>query len=300
MKIALIMPKNRVDYLAKTILDGLYSLEKEGLLALTKNYTEADLIFLFWGKGDMDFKLAEDIGRWGKTVFIDGSELGKDRRYDKEIQKAVIEGTWVDNGKIDKDMLEKCALYFRRERPYPSGVIPLPYGINSEYVRYQRGIKKDIDFVCIFGQEEFPILRKEVREYLEDYCAKNGFTCYTQRTKNQNEFYNLLARAKVGISVGGGGFDTARFWEILANNCLLLTEKIAIYEEKSGELNYERIKEFSNLPEFEEKLKEVAQFLRKGYNENDLFQEYGEILKRHSSRARVQTILDAAKEKNLI
>jgi anaerobic ribonucleoside-triphosphate reductase len=110
----------------------------------------------------------------------------------------------------------------------------------------------------------------------------------------------LLARAKVGISVGGGGFDTARFWEILANNCLLLTESIDIYQSDSKELNYKRVYQFKNLYDFKNQLEKVAGLLRNGYDQLSLMPEYLKILEEHSAKHRVETILEQAREKKLI
>ncbi len=318
------------DYLGNTILDGLFSLASEGLVEvrMTGNYPTpfpaeeailkdeafityaktADVIILIWGKRSTNFALAEKINAWKKTVFIDGSEFGKNNRYDFDVQRKVLEGTYKEIGAIDQEMLKKCALYFRREKPYPKGVIPLPFGIERRYVaNYSSVVSKDIDFVCIFGQDEYPIMRRYAKEMLADFCAKNGFRFVTDRTKGFNfddktkiagrqEFYELLNRAKVGISIGGGGFDTARFWEILGNNCLLLTEKIDIYELASEALNYSRIWQFNNLFDFESQLNRLAAFLRTTYQQASLTDEYERILREHSSKSRVLSLLAHAKE----
>ncbi len=322
VKIALITPVKKIDYLTETLIDGLVSLKKEGqveFLSSSAKYPSrihnfkdslldrksfldfartADFIFLSWGKDDTDFALANKINLWGKTIFIDGSELGKNRRYDKDVLKSVSEGEWLDNGKINEEMLKRCLLYFRREKPYVEGVIPLPYGIESRYHKnYSLEANKDVDFVCIFGQEDFPPLRRDVREYLEEYCLRNGFKCITKKTKTQDEFYELLARAKVGVSVGGGGYDTARFWEILGNNCLLMTEAIDIFTNPEQALPYKRIIEFSDLEGFKTKLAEVGDMLRTSYAESELGGEYETILRDHSAVARVKTIISSAESR---
>ncbi|MFH1427404.1 MAG: glycosyltransferase [Patescibacteria group bacterium] len=318
-KIAIINP-SRPDGLARTVIDGLAELKKgnENLeFRLSENFEynlplenkvlsrenfisyakEADLIFFIWDKYKIDYKLAKQIKSWKKTIYIDGSEVGRDRRYDFTIQKKIIDLKYRKQGAIDKKMLKKCALYFRREKPYLNGIIPLPFGIESSYLKnYKKDIKKDIDFNCIFGQSEYPILRKYVTETLVKFCKKNNFSYSIEKTNNREEFYKLMARSKVGISVGGGGFDTFRFWEILANNCLLLTEKIDIYQPGSSELNYKRIRQFSNLYDFQSQLIKVARFLKEEYREEDLKEEYKEILNRHSSKARVLKILNNFKK----
>ena len=149
-------------------------------------------------------------------------------------------------------------------------------------------------------QDEYPLLRRHVREELVKFCTKNNFSCHVEKTKTPEEFHQLLARAKVGISVGGGGFDTLRFWEILGNNCLLITETIDIYPLDSSELEYSRIWQFGNLFDFQSQLERVGRFLIEEYREDSLGDEYAAIMKAHSSVARVQTILNIARKKGIL
>lgn len=322
-KIAIINPF-RPDGLARTVFDGIISLNKKGAnidirlsskfdydLPINESLVErnefiefaksADLIFVLWGKDSTDFKLAEEIDLWSKTIFIDGSEVGKNRRFDELIQKQIILGVYEAQGKVDSEMLKKAALYFRREQPYVSGIVSLPFGIESKYTKYySKDVKKDLDFICIFGQDEYPLLRREVSSALENFCIKNNFTYSVKKTKSSDEFYKLLARSKVGVSVGGGGFDTFRFWEILGNNCLLLTEKIGIYEDNSERLKYKNIFEFTDLESFNKELAKIGEFLRSSYKQEDFEEEYQKIINEHSSEARFLEIIEKAREKGII
>lgn len=317
-KIAIVNPF-RPDGLARTIFDGILDINNSGGeidfrlsskfdydLPLNSLYLpreefinfakEADFILLIWGKDGTDTALAETINCFNKTIYIDGSEVGGNKRYDAEIQKQLIIGTFSGRGAINIEMEKKCALYFRREKPYLRDIIPLPFGIERNYSKYySNNTKKDIDFLCIFGQDEYPLLRREARELLEKYCVENNFICSTKKTKNPDEFYKLLARSKVGVSVGGGGFDTFRFWEILGNNCILITEKIDIYFEDSNRLKYDRIFEFSDLGQFQNQLEKVGRFLQNGYDEKTMTVEYEKILSEHSSKSRVLEIIQKVK-----
>jgi hypothetical protein len=328
MNIAVITPPGKGYYLVNTVLDGLIELKKEGMdlnLAFPdysylapfdiKDFTmsedkfisfaqKADLIILTWGKNVTNYALAEKINCWPKTIFVEESELGKNNRYDFDIQKSVLDLTYKSYGRIDEEMLNKCRLYFRREKPYIKGIIPLPFGIESRYLeKFSEKKEKDIDFACMFGQDQYPIMRRHVSKILSDFCQENNFKCFVGKTPSfsfddetkkagRSDFYEILARSKVGISVGGGGFDTARFWEILANNCLLLTEKIDIYEPDSSRLKYDRIWQFSNLFDFEYELNKAGQFLRKEYRSEDLVKEYQKIISEHSSKTRVLEIIN--------
>ena len=324
LKVAVITPKTKNDYLCDTVLDGLLQLHADGQLDFVTPWgyktdldlvghimghyffakyakKEADLIIFCDGKNNINNELANKINCWDKTVFVDGSEVGKNRRFDKNITSAVENLTYDGLGAINQEAKEKCAAYFRREKPYLNNIQPLPFGIESQYYsQYYLGKKKDLDFVCIWGQEDYPPLRKEVREYLEQFCKENGFTYATTPTFNSEEFYKLLARAKVGVSIGGGGFDTARFWEILANNCLLLTEKVDIEPPLGRNLNYERIWQFNDLGEFKTKLAATGEYLKNQYQIDDLTPEYKAIIENHSATARVGDILKVAREKAII
>ncbi len=321
LRIALITPINKEDYLVNTLVDGLLALESEGKLEfkISSQYPtryliqdhflarrdfiayskRADLIILCWGKQvqkwkffiqeNTDFELAEEINEWQKTVYVDGSEVGRDGRA-----RGLV-------APVNEEMLAKCAAYFKREKPYAEGVTALPFGIESSQVSWREGIKKDIDFFCVFGQySEYLPLREQVTNELEKFCKENNFSCVTDRMPRE-EFLGTLARSKVGVSVGGGGYDTARFWEILGNNCLLLTENIDIYPDNGQtKLNYERITQFKDIEDFKKKLTKVGEYLRSGYLPADLESEYKDILAHHSSRARVETILASTREKGIL
>ncbi len=194
-------------------------------------------------------------------------------------------------------MKERCYLYFRREKPYIDGIVPLPFGIESRYIKYDKlTTKKDIDFVCVFGRDKRPLLRRFAKEILIKFCEKEKFTYRVSETNNQDEFLNILARAKVGISVGGGGFDTARFWEILGNNCLLLTENIDIYQSDDDSLEFQNIFQFNNLYDFMYELKKIGRLLRTDYAAERYIDVYDSILLKHSTRARILTVFKEAEK----
>lgn len=333
INIAVILPSGHGHYAANTVLDGLLSLQESGRLdfRVSPNYPspydienvtlrrdlfieyakKADLVFFIYVKHGNDMKLAREVDCFSKTVFIDSTEPGRDRRFDAVITRAILEGRYKDRGTIHYKMLNECPLYFRREKPYIDGIIPFPLGIERRYIHYHPDIKKDIDFVCIFGQEDHPALRKEAREWLAAYCKKEGLTAVTEQTKGfsfddvtkqagREEFYDLLARAKIGVSLGGGGADSARFWEVLGNNCILLTESIDVYEPDSTAFLYERIYQFKNIYDFAYYVKKLTVLLRSGYDPLANLSEYKKILNEHSAKARVGAILSSAKEKKLI
>lgn len=314
-RVAVIPPLDKRDYLVNTILDGLDVLQQAreiesftiapgyptptelvGAVAEPEPFAEyakaSDAVLLLWGKKKPNWKLAEQLDCWRKTAFIDGSEPGGDLRFDYKVQRAILEGSTRTEGAINLEMLRRCRAYFRREKPILPGMDSLPFGIERKYcVNYEAGVRKDIDFFCIFGQDKHPLLRREAAREVKRYCAKEGFSCVTDKVPPE-QFYQLLARSKVGISVGGGGYDTARFWEILGNNCLLMTERIDLVPPTGTKFSFQRIFEFGSLYDFVALLPQIGRHLRETYDATALHEEYREILSQHSTAARVRTVLN--------
>lgn len=335
LRIAIITPIKNADYLTESLLDGLLDLIASNAAiefrflapyahpfgdeahrfalpetAFVSYAMEADLIFLCYRYKELNLTIAKKINRWDKTIFIDGSEYKHNNRFDFKIQRDVVVGTYTGHGCIHADMRELCGLYLRREKPYVDGIVPFPFGIERRYVRYTPDVKKDIDFVCIFGQDEYPLMRKYARELLVTFCEKNNFTYVVHKTEGfgyddkkiagRDAFYDTLARAKVGVSIGGGGFDTLRFWETLANNCELITERVDIFQTESQMLSYIRIHECNNLFDFQHFLETCGARIRESYHQHDGDEEYADILKKHSTKARVTAVLREAHARGLI
>lgn len=336
-KIAVVTPVNSDDFYCDTVLDGLAQLKK-GQPALDFFYSNhyphpfdsdftkkfglpkdkfenfgktADMVILLHGKYGTDYDFVERLAAWDKTIFVDGSEIGKNRWREPEIQYQIISGEYMGLGAPDKEMQKKCRLYFRREKPYMDGMIPFPLGIESRFMKYcAQNKEKDIDFACIFGQEQYPVTRRYTTELTEKFCKENGFTYHTKKTYkiplikrgpfSPDKSYEIWSRAKVGVSTGAAGYDSRRFWEILGNNCLVIAERIDLYHPDSVALNYKRIFQYNNLYDFEYQLKKMGEFLRSGYNQKDLDEEYQKILKEHSTKARVMMIIDEARKIGLL
>lgn len=336
-KVAVVTPTERDDFYCDTVLDGLGLLSKEypGLIfryanhyphpferaftdtfGLSKNdfvdfARSADIVILSYGKYGTDTALIDALGVWDKTVYVDGSEIGKDRWRDPKMQYEIIKGVYDGRGAPNKEMQKKCRLYFRREKPYTNGMISFPLGIESRFMKYyDPQKKKDIDFSCIFGQEAHPPTRRYATELTEKFCKENSFACHTKKTYklpfiqkgpySPDKSYKIWARTKVGISTGAAGYDSRRFWEMLGNNCLVIAERFDLYEPDSDAMNYKRIFQYNNLYDFEYQLKKVGEFLRNGYNQKDLDEEYQEILRKHSTKARALTIINEAKKIRLL
>src|SRR5438093_6123134 len=139
---------------------------------------------------------------------------------------------------------------------FQSGVFPLHFSAILETIPHIDVSDKDVD-VSFFGRasnkkriEAVNILKKasglrfEGGYYFEPSDRKSklvGRTMARLLTKmtgdsylsesergerlSPGEYYNLLARSKMALSVRGGGFDTPRYWEIVASRTLLVSER---------------------------------------------------------------------------
>lgn len=321
MKIALITPQSKKDYLSDTIIDGLISYAEKNPnveISFSSKYhfdsvfskwyqprdlfvnfaRNAEIIIFINGKDNTDYSLANEINCFDKTVFVDGGEMGRNRRLDERETSLLFDRDYRGRGFVDFEMLSKCKYYFRREKPYIDSIIPFAFGIERKYTKYSSNLSRDIDVVGIFGQTEFPPLRAQIIESLENITSK--YNIRTSKTKNsffglrkdaQDKFYRLLSQSKIGISVSGGGYDTARFWEILGSNCILFTEKIDIYRDQDEMFNFSRIHQFQNLDDFQDKIGDLIDQARK-IDWKAMQEEYMKILNKHSSLARVESILN--------
>ncbi len=330
--IAVITPGRKEDYLVRTIVDGLEQLRHEALLGDIKytdnnprhfkikehelkrnNFIEyakkADIILYCWGKVHENKDLVHIIGRYNATAYIDGSELGHNKRLEPQIVQQLEQGTYAGQGSIDEEMLKKCTAYFRREKPYTRGILPLPYGIESVYTSYgsNKSFKDRVyDVICVFGQKKFPPLREKVAMLLEEIQKTGRLKIWNKSTKlpflsphnfiSRRIFYQKLSNSRIGISVSGGGYDTARFWEILGSGAFLLTQKIDIDFPNGISIPKKLYKEFSSEDDFEEALNNSIKELET-ISEVEQSAAYKELLQYHSSKARVLHVLQVMCER---
>lgn len=94
---------------------------------------------------------------------------------------------------------------------------------NASDIRFEGGVYGDAttrQSKLVLGS--IPILRAKLQgdPYVGEakYNYKLGY----------DEHYRLLRRSKMGLSIRGSGFDTVRYWEIVASKALLISEKPVI------------------------------------------------------------------------
>jgi len=192
-------------------------------------------------------------------VFVDGAD---DHRIRHElVQRFPIaayfkrEYVWKANTKAGQFI--HCARSFRFNRKLFAKTYPLPMSVVLDAIPQKETSAKDIDVsfyghashrkrakaigmlenlpkeglrvaVGIFGAEadrkyklEASTLRRLMSKVLDpSYLSEEE----TRRKLAPVDYYSTVARSKVGLSIRGGGFDTLRYWEIVACKTLLLSE----------------------------------------------------------------------------
>ena len=167
------------------------------------------------------------LGANTKTVFIDGGDwatIGGDfkRLNCLDAYESVV-------SKRSFDVVFKRE--YLKETEYDSTVHPLPFSINEQ--RY-RGIKQ-LPFrydVAFWAVESHPI-RKQVFDLVKPLydCATNGTipNQVAKQYKRKGRFYfEELKRTRISLNFRGGGWDTLRFWEIMALESFMISQRPGI------------------------------------------------------------------------
>jgi len=98
-----------------------------------------------------------------KTVFVDGSEVGKSR-FDVIFKKQFWKRLMKTMENKQRDAWKMWLRTFVEKNRIVEGIEPLPMlSTNVWWEKVTQNLEKDIDFFCVWGQDEFPILRREVR-----------------------------------------------------------------------------------------------------------------------------------------
>jgi len=170
---------------------------------------------------------------------------------------AYVDASLSFNPLID---IKTFPLFFKVENDRTFDIYSLPYCMERRYVANYA--IKDVSVSCIFGPTNS--LRAQVLNHIQDMKISDYFcgelydvlkTDWNQTTGGRSNFlyYRMLGRSKMSISIDGGG-NIARFFEILANRCLLISPKWKadiLYPFIDGETYLE----FSNIKEMDEKIR---------------------------------------------
>lgn len=205
------------DFLCSTIVEGLKELSHEIYVTDDINVDpHSDFFFLFSNagyRGRKDFLIRS--GYINRTVYIDGSD---------------------GNNLEDPDALNDFHFIFKRELMINDErkILPLPFAAENIYFKFN-DIKKDISVSstlrCGYNRKR-EIINKIVKDLnIPDTVIgeiSRGYSASSSTDEQKLYYYKILARSKISISYPGLGWDTGRFWEILANKCLLFSPEIQI------------------------------------------------------------------------
>lgn len=228
MRILCILPDNKMDYLAKAVVEGLNKTNHEIYCTSPNNsaktivddnkaiqlINEVDWVFIMHhGKRPGKYYLLKYLSNWDKAIFIDGSEWQINGRPPFDKDKLV-----------HKEFLEQCRLYFKREC-YPEyidlGIKPLPFAVVASDVGTYTG-NKNIDVLCAFGQNKgLPdpsvFSWREVAIQACEELKKEGYKIVNHRVNNYLEY---IGRSWITIDAWGGGEINARTFQIPINKSL--------------------------------------------------------------------------------
>ena len=310
MKVIAITPHFKHDFLAATVVEGLY---RNGIEVIGTDYgnnvegvykeseilshsKDASYIFAFSSKKvdpAPQYHLLDKIDL--PIVYIDGSEWTSTYQYDSPHQQSESlrdpsrrkGANW-----INKDMYERCTWYFKREC-YPEDathhpkMYPLPFGVVSKnlHIGYQP-IPKRIDVLCAFGQVNTG-MRALVSQLCREYRELN-FNIVIG-TYPYDLYIHKMKESSIVVDAWGSGDCNARFYEAVANGACVMHQKPNILIPDPF-IDGEHCIEFSNEEEFCSKLQYYLDHLEEARAIGKAGQRHA--LQYHTSKRRVEYILE--------
>jgi len=169
------------------------------------------------------FDILKTIPSNVKTVFLDGGDMPEiagdlNRIGGNDIYNEIIK-------------IRKFDFIFKREyllnQKYDSNVYPLPFCFNYDHIpSISSSFKYDVAFWAV---ESDPIRTKVLNLIENKYDCKNNGTIKNQtmkKYKRKGKFYlQELSACKINLNFRGAGWDTLRFWEVLALGGFIISQK---------------------------------------------------------------------------
>jgi SAM-dependent methyltransferase len=292
MKIVCINPAV-YDYLSASLLEGLVELGHDVITAqaspcgrhlddveLRAAAEDADLVIVGSNAG-VRSHLVQDIAN-PRKVFVDGGDQ-QDFGVTNNIRfKAVF----------------KRELNRRFHDAASQFVFPLPFAAEKRYLS-DAVVAKDLAVSFLANMHTNP-WRHSIHQRLQNLKLQgvvSGTTNERAYSASQPKsaaietplYRQLLRRSRISVSVAGAGYDTARFWEILAARAMLMTQDLDIVIPHGFTDGLDCVT-FRSLDEFEEKLmyymnrpELVTQIAERGHQR---------LVAHHTSTARARQFLE--------
>ncbi len=110
-----------------------------------------------------------------------------------------------------------------------------------------------------------------------------------------DDYFQLLGRSKMGLSIRGAGFDTVRYWEIVASKRILVSEKPYIYIPDNFEHGKHAL--FCR-PDLSDLLTLVRQYVHdQGFCKTMIEQAYQHLLRYHTCEQRAKQFLNICRQR---
>jgi Glycosyl transferases group 1 len=223
VKVAMIT-RGSPDYLPDLVADGLIrSLGRENVHLMTGMTKPSNPCLGQLGKG---YDIPNQIGLYDTEALIISirgtiSDIRDWRQRTGKKAVAVLDGE--DDGIIRSDWLGEGTLYFKREyyknRPYDPKIRPLSFGAFPEPVPEVSDPRAGV----FFRMRPTDPIRTSIGKDL----AQLGYSAIESLVA-KDRYNEDLARAAVGISARGMGWDTYRYWEVPYFGALLFSQNLGI------------------------------------------------------------------------
>jgi len=277
VKIVVIPPKEKWDFLAESVIEGFYENNIEVYSSdigngikesdvysddeIIEHSKDCNYIFVIWGKirpgyPGPKYYLLDKIDKKHKVVYIDGSEWTatghplpnqvQDAKYNLKLRRGE---PW-----IDISMTSNSKWYFKREC-YPedssAGIIPLPFASTKTHYSGDNYTSKEVDKVidvfCSYGQ-----MNDGLRLETYNFCtglSDMGYVVESGKGFDFETFKNKIAKSYISVDAWGGGETCQRFWLNTANRTCCFSQKYTIdfprpFTDGENFVEYETIDDF--------------------------------------------------------
>ena len=279
------------DYLTSTLIEGLQLLghtimstensnyqKKSNDTLLKKNAENADLLIFFSNKL-VRYNLLSGVDNPNK-IFVDGDDS----------QKFLIPN-FIKFKAIFKRELNRYYI-----NKFNENIFPLPFAAEKRYFFHQK-VHRDISISYVANMHS--AYRYAVYECLTSKNIKSSYLGTTTEPRGNSNikggpketpiFRNILYRSNISVNVIGGGYDCARYWEILSSGALLLTQNldILIPNPFMGDINCVT---FNSLKELDEKVDFLLD--NKDLVSSLAHNGYKHLINFHTTKARAEYFLD--------
>lgn len=245
------------DYLTASLIEGLDALGHEVITTQNANR----------GRVAADAEV-RDIAESADLIVV-GSNAGVRTHLVQDVKnprKVFVDGADQQEFTVTNNIRYK--LVFKRELsralrdPQAQFLFPLPFAAEERYFTDET-VPRDLQVTFLANMHTNP-LRHSIHQRLKNLQSpaivsgttneRAYSTAQPKATAIETPLYRqLLRRSQISVSVAGAGYDTARFWEILAAGAMLFTQEPDIVIPHGFTDGVDCVT-FASIREFEEKL----------------------------------------------